>query len=359
MRRSTIGRAGGLAFALVIVAGLAAAQSPAVNSKEASDARAQQQQQAVQPLNNQPVWSEIRSGAPQITTVRGRETDVLIQPEGQTWRAVRVPILFWGGIIFALTVGGLAIFHMLRGTMGDPGRPGERVIERFSPMDRYAHWFVAIVWVALAITGLILSLGKAALLPLVGYTLFSWLATLAKTLHNFTGPLLVIGVPWLFVRFLRDNGLSGEDVRWFANIMGYFKGHEYPSERFNAGEKLVFWLVLAVGSTILIVSGLILLFPNFNQMRSTMQIANIVHAVAAYLSIALACVHIYLGTLGQRGAYRAMRDGYVMESWAEHHHQSWYRRIVAGKARQKFVAPATMEAERAGAEPVEARTRPA
>ena len=113
MRRSTIGRAGGLAFALVIVAGLAAAQSPAVNSKEASDARAQQQQQAVQPLNNQPVWSEIRSGAPQITTVRGRETDVLIQPEGQTWRAVRVPILFWGGIIFALTVGGLGVTNIM------------------------------------------------------------------------------------------------------------------------------------------------------------------------------------------------------------------------------------------------------
>ncbi len=241
--RSIIGIAGTLTFALMFAAGLAAAQSPAVNPKEAADARAQQQQQVAQPLNNQPVWSEVRSGAPQSTTVRGRETNVLIQPEGQTWRAVRVPVLFWGGIIFALAVCGLAVFYMLRGTMGEPGKPGERVIERFSPMDRYAHWFVAIVWVALAITGLILSLGKAVLLPLIGYTLFSWLATLAKSVHNFAGPLLIIGVPWLFVRFLRDNGLKGEDFRWFANIIGYFKGHEYPSDRFNAGEKLVFWLV--------------------------------------------------------------------------------------------------------------------
>jgi formate dehydrogenase subunit gamma len=342
------------AIALAFAVGLAAAQSPAVNSKEAAQAAAEQKQRVDQPLNNEPVWKEIRSGEPQITTVRGRETNVLIQPEGQTWRAVRVPLLFWGGIIFALAVCGLAVFYMLRGTMGEPSKPGERVIERFSPMDRYAHWFVAIVWVALAITGLILSLGKAVLLPLIGYTLFSWLATLAKTLHNFAGPLLIIGVPWLFVRFLRDNGLSGEDVRWFVNIIGYFKGHEYPSDRFNAGEKLVFWLVLTVGSTILIVSGLILLFPNFNQTRSTMQMANIVHAVVAYLSIGLACVHIYLGTIGLQGAYRAMRDGDVSESWAEHHHLRWYQRIVAGKARQKFVAPETRDAER-----VEARTRPA
>jgi hypothetical protein len=143
-------------------------QSPAVNPTEAGDAKSQQQRQVTQPLNNQPVWSEIRSGLPQVTTVRGRETNVLIQSEGQTWRAVRVPILFWGGILLATAVLGLAGFYLLRGTMGTPGKPGERVIERFSPMDRYAHWFLAIVWVALAITGLILSLGKAVLLPLVG-----------------------------------------------------------------------------------------------------------------------------------------------------------------------------------------------
>ena len=345
-------------MALFLIAGLAGAQSPAVNPKEAGDARAQQQQQAQQPLNNQPLWSEIRSGAPQITTVRGRETNVLIQPDGQTWRALRVPVLFWGGILFAVAVAGLAIFYLLRGSMGTEDRPGERVIERFTPMDRYAHWFVAIVWVALAVTGLVLSLGKSVLLPLVGYTLFSWLATLSKTIHNFTGPLLIIGVPWLFVRFIRDNGVSGEDFRWFANIIGYFKGHEYPSERFNAGEKMVFWLVLTLGSAVLIVTGLVLLFPNFDQMRSTMQIANILHAIAAYLSIALACVHIYLGTLGLKGAYRAMRDGYVTESWAEHHHLRWYQRILAGKARQKFVVPETKAAPET-AERVEARTRPA
>jgi len=113
--------------------------------------------------------------------------------------------------------------------------------------------------------------------------------------------------------------------------------------------------VLTLGSTALIVTGLVLLFPNFNQGRSTMQVANVLHAIAAYLSIALACVHVYLGTVGLRGAYRAMRDGYVTESWAEHHHLRWYERIRAGKAREKFVVPPTKEI----AERVEARTRPA
>jgi formate dehydrogenase subunit gamma len=100
-----------------------------------------------------------------------------------------------------------------------------------------------------------------------------------------------------------------------------------------------------------------LVFPNFDQTRSTMQVTNVVHMLAAYLSIALACVHIYLGTIGMEGAYRAMRDGHVTESWAEHHHLRWYERVVAGKAREKFVVPETKP--EATAERVDARTRPA
>ena len=144
----------------------------------------------------------------------------------------------------------------------------------------------------------------------------------------------------MFLRFVRDNGIGAEDIKWFLNIGGYFKGHEYPSGKFNAGEKLVFWLVLVLFSTVLVVTGLILVFPNFDQTRQTMQLSNIIHMVTAYVAIALACVHIYLGTIGMTGAYRAMRDGYVDTSWAEHHHVRWYQDVVAGKAREKFVQPA-------------------
>ena len=67
--------------------GCAMAQSPAVNPVDADYAAQQQQRQVQQPLNNQPVWSEARSGQPQFTSIPGRETNVLIQPRGQTWRA--------------------------------------------------------------------------------------------------------------------------------------------------------------------------------------------------------------------------------------------------------------------------------
>jgi formate dehydrogenase subunit gamma len=293
--------------------------TPAPNGQNASPA-AEAQRQAEQPLNNAPVWRDVRSGAPQVTQVRGRETNVLIQPQGETWRSLRVPVVFWGGM----------------------------------PMDRYAHWLLAITWVTLALTGLVLSLGKSVLLPVIGYTLFSWLAVVAKTLHNFVGPILIIAVPFLFIRFVRDNGIGWDDVKWFLNIAGYFKGHEHPSGRFNAGEKVVFWGLLVILSTILVGSGLVLVFPNFDQTRSTMQIANVVHMLAAYVAIALALVHIYLGTFGMVDAYRAMRYGYVDESWAKHHHLRWYQDVAAGRARQHFADP-----DAVAPPPAQPRTRPA
>jgi formate dehydrogenase subunit gamma len=350
-----------LAAFVFLASGAALAQSPAVNKADADFAKQQQERQVEQPYNNAPVWKEIRGGTPQFTSIPGRETNVLIQSQGQTWRALRVPIAFFGGLLFALAVLGLAIFYMIRGPMVSVPQPGDRPIQRFTPADRYAHWLLAIVWVGLAITGLILSLGKSVLLPVIGYTLFSWLAILSKNLHNFFGPILIVAVPVTFVRFVRDNGIGVEDFKWFINIIGYFKGHEYPSDKFNAGEKLVFWIVLVILSSVLLVSGLILVFPNFDQTRSTMQIANVIHMLAAYGAIALACVHVYLGTIGMTGAYRAMRYGYVDESWAKHHHLWWYERVVAGRAREKLVSPSVVPpgALDAPPEPVVGRPRTA
>ena len=361
MAESPIVRAASLlAVALFFVTtSLAQAQSsnqpqtptPAPTAENSSPAAAAQRQQT-QPLNNAPVWRDVRSGAPQVTTVRGRETNVLIQSQGETWRSLRVPVVFGGGMIVAMAILGLGVFYMFAGQLGADDGGGQsrgRWIERFSPIDRYAHWLLAIVWATLAITGLILSLGKSVLLPLIGYTLFSWLAILSKNLHNFVGPILIVAVPLLFIRFIRDNGIGKEDVKWFVNILGYFKGHEYPSGRFNAGEKLVFWFVLVIFSTILIITGLVLVFPNFDQTRSTMQVANVIHMVTAYIAIGLALVHTYLGTIGLAGAYRAMRYGYVDEAWAKHHHERWYQDIVAGKSRQHFADPKAVPREAAEA----------
>jgi formate dehydrogenase subunit gamma len=86
------------------------------------------------------------------------------------------------------------------------------------------------------------------------------------------------------------------------------------------------------------------LIPNIVYLRETMQTAHMVHAVAAVLMMALLALHIYLGTIGMRGAYRAMREGYVDEAWAAEHHGYWYQDIKAGKIpAQRSKAPTVVD----------------
>lgn len=320
----------GLAAIGIAFAGYALAQPMTPQQQEG--AKQESRENLAQPYNNSPVWREVRSGQSGFTQLGApSERGVLVQPGGQTWKEVRTPLLFVGGLMVALAMAALGGFYAWRGSIR-VGESGSRMmIRRFEPADRYAHWTMAIVWTALAVTGLVISFGKTVLLPVVGFSAYSWVAAFAKNLHNFAGPFLVVGVPWMIVRYLRHNWIDKEDLIWMSKIVGNLTGHEYPSGKFNGGEKMVFWFVLVILSTLLIVSGLVLDFPNFGQTRATMQVANTVHMIAAYVAMAMACVHIYLGTIGMAGAYRAMRDGYVTAEWARHHHERWYEDVRAGK----------------------------
>jgi formate dehydrogenase subunit gamma len=73
------------------------------------------------------------------------------------------------------------------------------------------------------------------------------------------------------------------------------------------------------------------LIPGVEPTRVDMQTAHIVHAIAAVLMIAVFLGHMYLGSIGMRGAYQGMKTGYVDESWAREHHRLWYDDIAAGK----------------------------
>jgi formate dehydrogenase subunit gamma len=92
------------------------------------------------------------------------------------------------------------------------------------------------------------------------------------------------------------------------------------------------------------ITGLILDFPNWNQGREAMQLANLVHGVCAIFAMAMACFHIYLGTIGMEGAYQAMRTGQVDETWAKEHHEIWYNEVKDGKRPEKIAGGAAQPA---------------
>jgi formate dehydrogenase subunit gamma len=348
MRRSVL--AAPVVAALMACAVPALAQQTPQQLKADESAAAQQvQRQQTQPLNNAPIWREVRSGEPGYTTVQGPEAGVLVQSRGETWREARVPITSIGGAIIALAILGLVGYYSWRGSIGLHDKPTGRLIRRFSTADRITHWTMGISFAILGLTGLVLTFGKHILLPVVGYTLFAWLASFSKNLHNFVGPIFSVALPIFIVLFIRDNLPRAYDVKWIAKFGGMLdkKGGHVPSGRFNAGEKALFWGLVIVISITLVVTGYILNFPNFGQTRSTMQTANVIHMVFGLLGIAMACFHIYLGTIGMRGAYQAMRTGYVDETWAKEHHEYWYDEVRSGRSRQKYAddVPAATRAQ--------------
>jgi formate dehydrogenase subunit gamma len=104
----------------------------------------QAQRQQVQPGNNAPVWREVRKeGQEHYTSIKGRETGVLIQTLGQPWRELRngwiVPIAGWFFVAFACVLG---LYYLTRGPWKLRAKPTGRLIERFaeSSAGRTGPW---------------------------------------------------------------------------------------------------------------------------------------------------------------------------------------------------------------------------
>lgn len=336
-----LSRAAGWLILALAFAAPAAAQAPA----PADPVKDQQKRTVDQPGNNAPVWREVRSGQSNFTNAQGREAGVLVQPQarfpgqeamttaGEAWRKFRNgPITFYGGWLIVLAVLGIAAFYFTKGPLMLHEKLTGRLVERFSTVERWAHWSVAISFCVLAVTGLIILFGKHLVLPIIGYTLFSWLTSLAKNLHNFLAPLFMVSLVAFILIYIRDNFPEKGDLGWFAGAFQMFwSGKHVPSGRFNAGEKSYFWVGVVILCITLSVTGAIMLFPNFEQLRSTMQQTNVIHAVSAICMTLLALGHIYVGTIGVEGAYGNMRDGVTDETWAKEHHELWYNDVKSGK----------------------------
>ena len=302
----------------------------------------------VQPGNNAPMWRQVGAGAEGYSSLpksTAPEAGVLIQPfvqypgstltnAGEAWRQVRNQWLIpYGGALLVIVLGAIAIFYWTKGTIALHGQPTGRMIERFTPLERSAHWTNAIAFVTLAVSGLVMAYGKFFLLPVIGSTLFGTLTYVLKNAHNFAGPLFAVSLVVVIVTFVKDNLPRPEDFQWLARFGGWLGGHEVPSHRFNAGEKVLFWLGVFFVGLIVVASGLVLdkLIPDLLYERSTMQIAHMIHLVSTIVMMVLFMGHIYMGTLGMAGAYDAMRTGYVDETWAREHHELWHDDIQAGK----------------------------
>ncbi|HEY6600334.1 MAG TPA: formate dehydrogenase subunit gamma [Xanthobacteraceae bacterium] len=262
-------------------------------------------------------------------TLPDQKACTIEQPAGRDWRQFHQVTLRWIGAISVL--GMLAIlvaFYLIRGMVRiESGRSG-RVLVRFTSFERLVHWMTATCFIILAVSGLNITFGKPLLLPLIGPEAFTDWSQWAKYAHNYLSFPFTLGVFVIFLMWIGWNVPSRVDVEWLKKGGGMV-GHEHPpADRFNAGQKMIYWIVVLGGAAVA-VSGYILMFPFYGTNIADMQVAQIVHGVVSLLFVAVMLAHIYIGTIGMQGAFEGMWDGTVDLNWAKQHHKLWVEKEMS------------------------------
>ncbi len=287
-------------------------------------------------------WEEFRGAKPREAEnfIGPRPPAARMNTTGQPWRILREEIIRpYAGWVPVGVIALLALVYLVRGRMRiDGGRSGRR-IPRFDLIQRVAHWFMAVVFILLAISGLTILLGRVAIEPLFGKAVNSAATSAAMQGHNLFGPIFILALVWLFVKFVRGNFFQWVDFKWIFRLGGFFGGH-VSSSRYNFGEKAWFWLVVLVG-LIMSATGIAMLFPWLFEDLRWLQLSTVLHVTGAIILIAVAIGHIYMGSIGMEGALEGMLTGEVDENWAREHHDLWFEEMTGKKAADGPVPPRT------------------
>ena len=283
----------------------------------------------------------------ELQKIQGRSSlpdaraSVLEQPEGRNWRQFHEVTLRWIAAIAILgMLATLILFFLIRGMVRiEAGRSG-RTLVRFNAFERFVHWMTATCFIVLAISGLNITFGKELLTPWVGPEAFATWAQWAKYAHNYLSFPFTLGVALMFLMWIAWNLPTGVDARWIREGGGILGPSHPPARRFNAGQKVIYWVVVLGGGAAAI-TGYLLMFPFYATDISGMQTAQMVHAIVGVVFIAIMLAHIYIGTIGMQGAFEAMGKGDVDVNWARQHHSLWLdREVQKGHVKDGGVAPA-------------------
>ena len=256
-------------------------------------------------------------------TLPDQKACTLEQPAGRDWRHFHQVTLPWVGAIVILgMLAVLVLFYLIRGMVRiEHGRSG-RTLVRFNAFERFVHWMTAVCFIVLALSGLNITFGKDLLLPLIGPEAFTGWSQWAKYAHNYLSFPFTIGVVLIFLIWLAGNIPDRTDVEWLKEGGGIVGNQHPPAKRFNAGQKMIYWIVVLGGGAVAI-TGYLLMFPFWGTSIAGMQTAQVIHGIVGVLFVAAMLGHIYIGTIGMEGAFEAMGTGTVDENWAKQHHSVW------------------------------------
>jgi len=208
--------------------------------------------------------------------------------------------------------------------------PPGRVL-RYTFRERVAHGVVGTAYVYLLLTGLAF------------YTPYLyWLATVvgggaaSRFWHPWVGLVYFVGIVWMYALWSYDMATTPEDRQWNKDIKYYITNQDDrlpPQGRFNAGQKMYFWLMF-YSAIVLLITGVIMWFPEMmpRQAHWVLTILVPLHSAAALVSIGGFIIHVYMGTLMVPGSFKVILLGYDDDAWARQNHRLWFDKVKKTKS---------------------------
>jgi len=202
-------------------------------------------------------------------------------------------------------------------------------VERYTFRERLMHWLTGVTYLYCLGTGLAFYTPHLFWIALIlggGPTSRFW--------HPIVGVVFLMGVLWMQSLWRRDMLMTETDKKWLDRVENYVTDRDelMPlSERFNAGQKLFYWLMF-YGALLLLLSGIFLWIPEYlpRQAAWIRGVMILLHECAALITIGGFIIHVYMGVLMVPGSMHAITVGYVSRAWARTHHRLWYIRATGG-----------------------------
>ena len=204
---------------------------------------------------------------------------------------------------------------------------------RYDYRERLMHWLTALTYSYCLLTGL----------AFYSPHLF-WIAQVlgggptSRFWHPIFGIAFFIVALWMHSTWYREMEITTGDKAWLDKTREYAENRDDlvpPSDRFNAGQKLFYWLMY-YGALALVITGLVMWFPEYIpfSLAWIRELAILLHVAAALLTIGGFIIHVYMSVFLVPGSGTAMLFGNVPTAWARTHHLLWYRRVT-GEAGSK------------------------
>jgi len=200
-------------------------------------------------------------------------------------------------------------------------------LERYKFSERIMHWLTGLTYLYCLSTGLAF---YSPHLYWLAYMLGG--APTSRFWHPIVAIMFVMGTIWMHVLWGRDMEMTEVDKRWLNHMQAYITNDEAQtplSDRFNAGQKLYYWLMI-YGAIFLLISGIFLWLPEYipRQAAWVRGVMILLHEASALVTIGGFIIHIYMSAFMVPRSMAAITTGFVSRAWARTHHRLWFLRVT-------------------------------